>query len=170
MRKFIPLAALAFAATLSLTACEQQAPTPQQAAAEQKPEVLPLPADPTDRKAWQKYLVSVVTANMSGVKTNHPYMYYVPGGEDEASVADRNNQLENVRNTVLRGVLPGNMMAFGGPDSKMTSDLILEAFKDAQPGSFKDVVVLFIGGTTEGAAVKNALDKTGADIRFVQAK
>lgn len=170
MRKFIPIAVLAFAATLSLTACDQQSSTPQQAAAEQKPEVLPLPADPTDRKAWQKYLVSVVTANMSGVKTNHPYMYYVPGGEDEASAADRNNQLENVRNTVLRGVLPGNMMAFGGPDSKKTSDLILEAFKDAQPGSFKDVVVLFIGGTTEGAAVKNALDKTGADIRFVQAK
>ena len=85
-------------------------------------------------------------------------------------MADRNNQLENVRNTVLRGVLPGNMMAFGGPDSKMTADLILQAFKDAQPGSFKDVVILFIGGTTEGAAVKNALDPTGADIRFVQAK
>jgi hypothetical protein len=62
------------------------------------------------------------------------------------------------------------MMAFGGPDSKMTSDLIINAFKDAQPGSFKDVVVLFIGATAEGAAVKLALDPTGADVRFVQAK
>jgi len=170
MRKFLITAALAVAATLPLAACNQQAQTPQQMAAEEKPEVVPMPTDPSDRKAWQKYLVSVVTANMSGVKSNRPYVYFVPAGDDETSKNDRNNQLENVRNTVLRGVLPNNMMAFGGPDSKLTAELILEAFKDARPGSFKDVVVLFIGGTAEGAAVKNGLDPTGADIRFVQAK
>jgi hypothetical protein len=169
MRKILSFVALACVATLSLSACDQ-AKTPQQAVAEQKPEVFAMPTDPADKAGWKKYLVSVVTANMQGVKSNHPYMYFVPGGDDEASVADRNNQFENVHNTVLRGVLPGNMMAFGGPYSKMTSDLIINAFKDAQPGSFKDVVVLFIGATAEGAAVKLALDPTGADVRFAQAK
>ncbi|WP_395683549.1 hypothetical protein [Dokdonella sp.] len=169
MRKILSFVALACVATLSLSACNQ-APTPQQVVAEQKPEVVPMPTDPADKAGWKKYLVSVVTANMQGVKSAHPYMYFVPGGEDEAAVADRNNQYENVHNTVLRGVLPGNMMAFGGPDSKMTSELIINAFKDAQPGSFKDVVVLFIGATAEGAAVKLALDPTGADVRFAQAK
>ena len=169
MRKILSFVALACVATLSLSACNQ-APAPQQAAVEQKPEVVPMPTDPADKAAWKKYLVSVVTANMQGVKSNRPYMYFVPGGEDETAVNDRANQFENVHNTVLRGVLPGNMMAFGGPDSKMTSDLIINAFKDAQPGSFKDVVALFIGATAEGAAVKLALDPTGADVRFAQAK
>jgi hypothetical protein len=169
MRKILSFVALACVATLSLSACNQ-APAPQQAAVEQKPEVVPMPTDPADKAAWKKYLVSVVTANMQGVKSNRPYMYFVPGGEDETAVNDRANQFENVHNTVLRGVLPGNMMAFGGPDSKMTSELIINAFKDAQPGSFKDVVVLFIGATAEGAAVKLALDPTGADVRFAQAK
>jgi hypothetical protein len=169
MRKILATIVIACAATFALSACDQKDKA-KDAAAEQAAAVVPKPTDANDKTAWKKYLVSVVTANMTGVKTNHPYMYFVPGGDDEASVADRNNQFENVHNTVLRGVLPGNMMAFGGPDSKMTSDLIINAFKDAQPGSFKDVVVLFIGATAEGAAVKLALDPTGADVRFVQAK
>jgi hypothetical protein len=169
MRKILPIVALAVAATLSLGACSsgEQAAVP---AAEQKPAIPPMPANPTDKNAWKQYLVAVVTANMQGVKSNHPYMYFVPGGDDDASKGDRNNQLENVKTVVSRGVLPGNMMAFGGPDSKLTSGLIIEAFKDATPGSFKDVVVLFVGATAEGAAVKLALDPTGADVRFVEAK
>jgi hypothetical protein len=170
MRKLLPIAAFAVVATLSLGACnknEQAGPAP---AAEQKPDVPTMPANPGDKNAWKKYLVAVVTANMQGVKSNHPYMYFVPSGEDEAAVADRNNQLENVRTVVQRGVLPGNMMAFGGPDSKLTAALILDAFKDASPGSFKDVVVLFIGQTADAAQIKLALGPTAADVRFVEAK
>ena len=168
MRKITAIIFTACAA-FALGACnqEEKAASPQ---AEAKPQVAPVPTNPTDKTAWKQYLVSVVTANMQGVKTNHPYMYFVPGGEDDAAKSDRQNQLDNVKNVVARGVLPGNMMAFGGPDSKMTSDLIINAFKDAQAGSFKDVVVLFIGQTAEGAAVKLALDPSGADVRFVQAK
>ena len=96
MRKILPIVALAVAATLSLGACSsgEQAAVP---AAEQKPAIPPMPANPTDKNAWKQYLVAVVTANMQGVKSNHPYMYFVPGGDDDASKADRNNQLENVK-------------------------------------------------------------------------
>jgi hypothetical protein len=62
------------------------------------------------------------------------------------------------------------MMAFGGPDSKTTADLVVEAFKDAQAGSFKDVVVLFIGAPGDLDAVKQALASSAADARFVEAK
>src|SRR5690606_31578129 len=95
----------------------------QQAAVEQAPEVLPKPADANDKNAWKKYLVSVVQANMQGVKSNRPFMYYVPSGDDDAAIADRQNQLDNVTSVVLRGVLPGNMLAFGGPDSAITAQL-----------------------------------------------
>jgi hypothetical protein len=62
------------------------------------------------------------------------------------------------------------MMAFGGPDSKTTADLVVEALKDAQAGSFKDVVVLFVGASGDLDAVKQALASSAADVRFVEAK
>jgi hypothetical protein len=168
MRKILATIVLVCAAAFSLSACDQKE-KPAEAAA-QKPVVAAMPTNATDKTAWKQYLVSVVTANMQGVKTNHPYMYFVPGGEDDAAKADRQNQLENVKNVVMRGVLPGNMMAFGGPDSKITADLIVEAFKDAQAGAFKDVIVLFIGASADAETVKGALAASGAEVRFVEAK
>jgi hypothetical protein len=75
-----------------------------------------------------------------------------------------------VKNVVARGVVPGNMMAFGGPDSKLTAQLIADAFKDVQTGSFKGVVVLFIGAQSEADGVKQALASSGADARFVEVR
>jgi hypothetical protein len=170
MRRTLSIIALACTAALALSACNQGEQAQPQQAAEQKPATAPLPTNPNDKAAWKQYLVGVVTANMQGVKSNHPYMYFVPGGEDEAANADRANQLENVKTVVSRGVLPGNMMAFGGPDSKITAQLIVDAFKDVQAGSFKDVVVLFIGAPADAETVKQALAASGADVRFVEAK
>ncbi|HVT32255.1 MAG TPA: hypothetical protein VHE32_06395 [Rhodanobacteraceae bacterium] len=169
MRKISSIIALACAAAFALAACNQQKEAAQQQA-EQAPQVAAVPTNPNDKTAWKQYLVSVVTANMQGVKTNHPYMYFVPAGDDDATKSDRQNQLDNVKNVVARGVLPGNMMAFGGPDSKTTADLVVEAFKDAQAGSFKDVVVLFIGASGDLDAVKQALASSAAEVRFVEAK
>lgn len=169
MRKMLPIIALACAAVFALAACNQTEQS-QQPAAEQAPAVVAMPTSPTDKAAWKKYLVSVVTANMQGVKSNHPYMYFVPSGDDDATKADRANQLDNVKNVVDRGVLPGNMMAFGGPDSATTAQLVTDAFKDVQAGAFKEVVVLFIGAQSDSDAVKQALASSGADYRFVEAK
>ena len=170
MRKIPAIIFIACAATFALSACNEQDKSKDQAAVEQKPVVAPMPTNPTDKTAWKQYLVSVVTANMQGVKTNHPYMYFVPGGDDDTAKSDRQNQLDNVKNVVARGVLPGNMMAFGGPDSKITSTLIVDAFKDAQAGAFKDVVVLFIGAPADVDSVKQALASSGSEVRFVEAK
>ena len=169
MRK-IPAILFTACAAFALGACNQQEQAKDQQAAQATPQVAPKPANPTDKTAWKQYLVSVVTANMQGVKTNHPYMYFVPSGDDDATKADRQNQLDNVKNVVARGVLPGNMMAFGGPDSKTTADLIVASFAEAQAGSFKDVVVLFIGAPGDLDAVKQALASSGAEVRFVEAK
>jgi len=131
---------------------------------------VPLPAAGADDAAWQKYLVSVVTRNMQGVKTNHPFMYYVPAGDSMAAEDARKSQLDNVGATVARGVLPGNMLAFGGPDSKATADLIVEAFANANDGSFKNVVVLFAGAAADQQRVQDAIAKSGAELRFVEMK
>jgi hypothetical protein len=171
MHKIFPAIAFTCVAALALGACGQTEQSPQQqTAAEQKPAVLPAPTNPADKSAWKQYLVSTVTANMQGVKSNHPYMYFVPAGDDDAAKTDRDNQLENVKTVVDRGVLPGNMMAFGGPDSKLTAQLVIGAFKDVRAGAFKDVVVLFIGAAADADGVKQALAASGADVRFVEAK
>ena len=163
MRKLALYAAVALIGALSLSACQKQAgqtaPQAQQVAR---------PTSPTDTAGWKAYLVQVVTKNMQGMTANQPYMYYVPAGTDDADVQARQRQLDNVSSTVARGVLPGNLMAFGGPDSSQTAQMIIAAFKDAQPGSFKGVIVLFVGDKSDEQGVAQALQPSAAIFHFVQ--
>ncbi len=174
MKNFIRILSFAAFTALALCACgpseEEKAKAAAAAAAAEAAKPVPLPAPNADKTAWQKYLVSVVTHNMQGVKSSHPYMYFVPSGDGADVVDARKQQLDNVDVTVQRGVLPGNMMAFGGPDSTLTADLISEAFKDAQDGSFKGVIVLFVGAAADQDRVKDAVAKSGAEFRFVEMK
>jgi hypothetical protein len=62
------------------------------------------------------------------------------------------------------------MMAFGGPDSKRTADLIVEAFKSAGDGTLKGVIVLFVGAPGDSDRVKDGMGKSGAEYRFVELK
>jgi major membrane immunogen (membrane-anchored lipoprotein) len=174
MNKYIRTLAFAACAALLLAGCgqsdEEKAKAAEAAAAAEAAKPVPMPADPANKQAWQQYLSKTVMQNMKGVKTNHPYMYFVPGGEGADQDSTRKDQLDNVSITVQRGVLPGNMMAFGGPDSKRTADLMVEASKAAQDGALKGVIVLFIGAQADSDRVKDALAKSGAEYRFVEMK
>ena len=174
MKNSLRILFLALTATLVLSACgpsdEEKAKAAAEAAAAERMRPVPMPTDATDKKAWQTYLGKVVMNNMQGVKTNQPYMYFVPSGDAQDVQDARQSQLDNVSGTVSRGVLPGNMLAFGGPDSKLTGDLVVAAFKDAGEGSFKGVIVLFIGAPADQERVKAAVAKSGAEFRFVEMK
>jgi hypothetical protein len=174
MKKHMRSFALAAIAVLVLSACgpsdEDKAKMAEAAAAAEAAKPVPLPTDPTNAAAWKGYLVKVVMQNMQGVKTNHPYMYYVPAGDGPDLDSARKDQLDNVSTTVARGVLPGNMMAFGGPDSKHTADLIVGAFKAAGDGTLKGVVVLLVGAPADSDRAKDAVAKSGAEYRFVEMK
>ena len=87
-------------------------------------------------------------------------------GDDQQ--AQNARQLQGVQDTVARGVLPGNLLAFGGPSSAATSEFVIDAFKNANPGSFKDVIVVFIGDKADEQKVTDALKPTGATFRFVE--
>jgi len=182
MKNSIRILALALTALVVLAGCGPSEAEKQKAAAdaanaakiaaEQAALVLPKTAD--DKVGWQKYMSAQVTKfmreNQATVKTNHPYLYYVPPGDSQDAVNARQNQLNNVSDIVARGVLPGNMMAFGGPDSKATADLMIEAFKGANDGSFKGAVVVFMGLPADQDRVKDGLAKSGADYRFIEMK
>jgi hypothetical protein len=102
---------------------------------------------------------------MQGMSASQPYAYMVPAGDSDDVKDSRDRQLSNVQDTVARGVLPGNMLVFGGPDSGKTADLLTTAFKDAKPGSFKGVIVLFIGDKADEQRVEDVLKPTNATIR-----
>jgi len=174
MNKYIRILFPMVFGALALTACgpsdeEKQKAAAEAAAAEARKPV-PMPANPADTAAWKNYLSRVVMNNMQGVKTNTPFMYFVPAGDSADMQDQRHSQLDNVSATVARGVLPGNMMAFGGPDSKITADLIVEAFKEARDGSSKGCVLLFVGAADDNDRVKDAVSKSGVDYRFVEMK
>ncbi len=165
MRKLIFVAAAALAGALALTACNKQA---DQQSAQQTTQQAPKPTDPNDTKAWNAYLGQIVQANMQGMKANQPYAYLVKAPTDEDAKAQNDRQLQGIQDTVARGVLPGNMLVFAGPDSAATADLVIAAFTDARAGSFKDVIVLFIGDKADEQRVNDVLKPTGATVRFVQ--
>jgi hypothetical protein len=163
MRKFLIAATFALAGSLALSACNKQEDTQQttQQAAATKP------TDPNDAQAWNAYLGQIVQNNMQGMTAERPYAYMVPAGDDDDAKAKYDRQLQNVQDTVARGVLPGNLLAFAGPNSARTADFVTAAFQGAKPGSFKDVIVLFIGDEADKDRVTAALQPTGATVRFV---
>lgn len=162
MRKILFIAAIALLGTLGLSACnnKQQANTTTEARATK-------PSSSTDIKGWGAYLTQIVQDNLGNV-TNTPYVYFVPSAADpseQASIARTQDQLNTV---VAATVLPGNMVAVGGPSSSTTAQVMETAFKQAAPGSFKGVVVLFIGDKADEAAVKAAVGPSGATFKFAQ--
>ncbi|ODV13030.1 MAG: hypothetical protein ABT19_11030 [Rhodanobacter sp. SCN 68-63] len=164
MRKFVLAATLALAGSVMLSACNKQDDAQQTT---QQAQQVSRPTDPNDSKAWNAYLGQIVSANMKGMTADRPYAYLVPAGDDADSQAKYGRQLEAVQGVVARGVLPGNMLVFAGPSSAKTADFIAAAFKDAKPGSFKDVIVLFIGDEADKQRVTDVLTPTSANIRFV---
>lgn len=117
--------------------------------------------------ACYSYLSGLVQNNLEDMTASQPYAYLVPAGTNNAAIAKRQRQLENVSNVVLRGVTPGNLMAFAGPVSSMTADLLVAAFKNAQSKSLKGVIVVFVGDQADQQRVQAAVDPSGVEFRFV---
>ncbi|WHZ17975.1 MAG: hypothetical protein OJF55_000124 [Rhodanobacteraceae bacterium] len=116
---------------------------------------------------WQPYMQQIVTENLGDI-TNAPYAYFVPSGKYPENQGAISRVQDSLNGTIIATVLPGNMIAVGGPDSATTAQVLETAFKQASPGSFKGVVVLFMGDKADEAAVKAAVDPSGATLKFAQ--
>ncbi|MBN8429067.1 MAG: hypothetical protein J0L65_16550 [Xanthomonadales bacterium] len=155
---------------LGLSACGGDKPADSAAAAAPVAQAaVTVPTDPADDRAWRMYLTQVVKQNMEGIR-NSPFMYYLPA----ATVADFQDQFDRqadqVAGVVAQGVLPGNMLAFGGPEYAKMADLIIEAFTGASEGSMKDVRVLYIGTAADAERARSVVELTGATFVVVEAK
>lgn len=166
-RALIPAALLVSAALLA--GCKKE-----EAPVEAAPVVLTAPTT-ADDAAWKDYLGKVVGQNQAGV-TDRTFPYYLPMNSDQVTESDADGrsqyarQLENVTAVVQRTVLPGNMLAFGSPDSAKMADLIVSAFTGAEPDALKGSQVLFIGKAEDNERVKAAVEASGARYIFVEAK
>ena len=122
-----------------------------------------------DHQAWVAYLSDVVTRNMGGIQ-NQPYVYMLPG-ESTAGFKDQYDRLlDKAKADVGRGIIAGNLLAYGSPASAKMADLVIAAFDGVPAGSMKGVKVLFIGKAADSDRVKAALAPAGVDYVFIEAK
>ena len=150
---------------LVLTACKKEAPVADEAA---EKKVLTAPGKDDDA-GWKAYLPAVVQENM-GTVTNNPFLYYLPPESDPEFAAKYERQVESAKTAMARGVQKGNLLAFGSPASARMADLIEVAFKDVPADTMSGVRILFIGDAADNPRVKVALEPSGAEYVFVEAK
>jgi hypothetical protein len=166
MRKYLLVAVMALLGTLTLAACGSN--NDNNAEQQTTKAKVTKPTNPNDKAAWNQYLSQVLGNHMQGMTADQPYPYMVPAGSSSSAQANRARQLDNVTDVVQRGITPGNLIAFGGPNSSETADLMVSAFKHADPGSLKGVIVMFIGDKADNARVAKVVKPTDAKYRFVQ--
>jgi hypothetical protein len=158
---------------LLIGACDKKAETAADKAAVMQEE-LRAPTDGKD-ESWRAYLGTMLAPYKSQI-TGQVTPYYLPRGSmepdqvDDLTASKYSRQMASVREAVQRTVLPGNMLAFGSPDSKTMADMVVEAFENPPKDALKGSKVLFIGTPDDSARVKAAVEPTGAEYIFVEAK
>lgn len=153
---------------LSLSACEskeEKAKAEKAAARAAASEAAMVVPTSNDSAAWRTFLTEVVRRNMQGVDFP-PFMYFLPSPDSENFDDVFRRQADNVGGTLARGVLPGNLLAFGSPSSEKMADLIVDAFDFAGKESMVDVKVLFVGKAEDIERVRAAVEPSGATLVF----
>ena len=149
-----------------LAACQkEEAPAVDPSAAKAP---LTRPATNDDAE-WGAYLSDVVTRNMGDIN-NNPYLYYLPSSESEGFEGARERLAEDIEIAMQRGIVEGNLVAFGSPESAMMADIVVGAFGKVDPGSMKGVKLLFIGDAADNDRVRAAVEPAGVNYQFVEAK
>src|SRR3546814_3051859 len=88
--------------------------------------------------------------------TRSPYLYYLPASDSAGFEGARERLQEEVEVAMQRGIVEGNLIAFGSPESAMMADIIVSAFGKVDPGSMDGVRLLFIGDAVDNERVKAA--------------
>jgi hypothetical protein len=123
------------------------------------------PSSPGDMHGWNRYLSGIVRQNSQGVSADRTFLYFVPAGGTEAEEA-RQRQVSTVQDRLAHRVPPGNLIAFGGPDSDASADFVVNAFRNAPADACRGSIVLFIGEPADETRVADAVQASGGTLRF----
>ena len=148
-----------------LSACEQQGKEAKDSKASAEPAVTTAPADPTDKKAWSKYISHVAGQHMSRIR-GRPTSFYLASSQEPEWEGRLEGMHESVANSLARGILPRSLVIFASPDYTAMADLMVEEFEGAQAGTLRDVRILFIGAAEDEERVRAAVEPTGAEFVF----
>lgn len=154
---------LAACLVLPLAACGDRQEAPVQV--EQQPLAAPTGEDPGE---WRAYLGAVVPRHLEGIQ-NAPYVYRIPGESEEEFEGLYQRTLDRAKLDLSRGIIRGNLLAFGGPNSSRTADVIVASFEDVPEGTMSGVRILFIGTSDDDARVREAVSPAGVDYVFINA-
>lgn len=146
--------------------CQNQDAAQEQTAVAQAPLTAPTT---DDEAAWGEYLVAVVKRNMDEV-TGSPYLYALPAESDPDYQGSYERLLEKAQQDLQRGIVAGNLLAYGGPSSAKAADFTIASFSGVQAESMKGVRVLFIGKAEDNERVRAAVAPSGVDYRFIEAQ
>jgi len=144
---------------LPLAACKDDAPKTVERPA------VSVPAG-DDHSEWLAYVSDTVGRNMGSI-SNQPYVYFLPGENNEDFEGNYERLAEKVMADIARGVLRGNMLAFSSPASDKIADIVVQSFDGVTPDSMKGVRLLFIGTSADGERVREAVSPAGLDYVFV---
>jgi hypothetical protein len=132
-----------------------------------------LPKSPhtrSDNIAWSNFLICVTRQNAQGMTAPRFYEFFIPGGNDAQSIDARDRQRSNLEDDLTRGIRPGNLIAFGGPDAEATTATVSRAFKDtATTYPMTNVTVVVIGRKSDETQLAHLISQRGATLRFVDA-
>jgi hypothetical protein len=151
---------------VSLAACKKEE-------APKAVEKAPLTA-PTneDAAAWREYISDVVKRNMDGV-TGQPFVYMLPAESSTDFEGSYDRLLDKASTDISRGILGGSMLAYAAasPSSTKAADLVVTAFEAQKvEGKLKDVKLVFIGKPEDSDRVKAAVEGSGVNYVFIEAK
>jgi len=151
--------------TLLASACKQKESTE---VASTQAALLSAPAKDDDT-AWRQYLVEITKQHMGNI-SNNPFIYYLGPQSDTEFEEKFERQVGNVKAALARGIAADNMLAFGSPASARMAELIENTFAEIDENAMKGVRILFIGESADNDRVTTAVQATGADYIFVEAK
>jgi len=152
-----------------LAACEEQGKSAKDTKASAEPAVVDPPADPTDKKAWNKYINYVAGQHMSRIR-GRPTSFYLASSQEPEWEGRLQGMHESVANSLARGILPRSLVIFASPDYTAMADLMVAEFEVTQPGTLRDVRILFIGAAEDEERVRAVVEPTGAEFVFHEAK
>jgi hypothetical protein len=114
-----------------------------------------------------KELISdLVLKHAGAVDPNSIFIYYLPDTDFDHFVEHYNKLSAKVKSDVSRGILPGNVLAYGSPASGQMANMVVDAYVGVPPGSMKGVRVIYVGLPNENARVSAAIAGSGADYVF----
>lgn len=151
-----------------VAACKKEEAAP--AAAVQAPLTAPTTSGDAE---WSKYLTDVVKRKVDaeGISVS-PYLYYLPAESSPDFQGYYDRQVEKAKLDIARGIVEGNLLAYGSPASAKMADLIVASFpaptKETPP--MKGVKVLFIGASADSERVKAAVTPYGVEYSFIEVK